>query len=363
MTKPNSFWQNWSKTKGTSYAKRHNSSRFINFSGGENSFGTPSGITNELKNIRSKDINKFPDANCTKVKKKIAEILKISENMISVGNGSDELIENISRIFIERSDKFLIIVPTFFRFAEACLKAGGIPIFVETADSKFKFDKKVINETLREIKKEQPKIIWICSPNNPTGEFMSMSNINKIIKISKGLVVVDEAYSEFIENFHSATKNISKFENLIVIKTLSKGFGLAGIRFGFAITNPNIAQILEGWRLPFNVNSVTQKLALKAFDKTAHLKFVNRELTRERKWLFSEIRKLKNFELGGNSKTNLFLLRHKKKDIFEELLKQRIFAGDFREQEGIEAMKFVRINVKERKENKILLTALKNINL
>lgn len=365
--KPNSFWINCFKKARQSYVDRN--VKFLhlnNFSGGENTFLLSKKIINEA-NIGLKDLNNFPDPSCQMIKSKIADVFHVPSTCITIGNGSDEIIENIPRIFLEPNEEILTITPTFFRFIEASkkMKAKVLTILTSPKD-KFRFTSKVIKNVCTVIKKRQPKIIWLCSPNNPTGAVMSLKQIEKIILISKNLIIVDEAFQEFVDpqNKKSAIRLIKQHKNLIVIRTFSKAWGLPGIRFGFAISNPCINRILEKWRLPFNTNIFAQKVIISVLNNFHQLQLalIARETENNRRWLFMQIKKLSNLEIGADSKSNLFILRHKSKDLFKELLKRNILAADFRQEKGIQGMGFVRITIQDKPKNIKLLSALKSIN-
>ncbi len=208
------------------------------------------------------------------------------------------------------------------------------------------------------------KLIWLCSPNNPTGQIIKPNLIEKVVKKSKAFVVLDQAFNQ-INSRHGLDSNLKlaiKNRNLIVLQSLSKIWGLAGLRVGWAIGHPETIKILEKFRLPFNIASISQKLAIAALSDGKHLKKVNKFIIKERVFIENELRKLPNFEICSGSKTLFFLLRHKSKDLFELLLKRNILTADFRQANGLKGMGFVRITIRTRKENELLLKVLKQIN-
>jgi histidinol-phosphate aminotransferase len=267
---------------------------------------------------------------------------------------------------LEPNEATLVILPTFFRFIESSLRMKGKIIKVSAlAKDGFKFNEKLMKKVLILIKRFQPKIIWLCSPNNPTGETMTLEQIEIITKKSENLVAVDEAFQEFVdpENKKSAINLIKKHNNLLVLKTFSKSWRLSGIRFGFAIGSPKIIGILEKWRLPFTVSDISKQIVLNFIDRQDNIKPLITVIINNRRNLFNEIKKLKNFEIGADSKTNVFILRHKNKDIFKELLKHNILTADLRNLDGLKGKNFVRVTIKSKKENNILLKVLSIINL
>ena len=363
--KPNSFWENIFQNRSQSYLNNNTVFKtFRNFSSGENALSLPSNILGVFKNTKIEDLQTIPDIKCQKIKERISQIFHITPEMISVGNGSDEIIENIPRVFLEPHEFILTIAPTFFRFIEASRKMKGNVLTVfTTPEEKFRFTKNVIDKALTVILEHQPKIIWLCSPNNPTGAVMTSDQINRLVRASNNLVVIDEAFHEFIdpENKKTAVSLLKEHKNLLVLKTFSKSWGVSGIRFGFAIGHPKIIKILEQWRLPFNINALSGKVVLTLLNDINHLKFISEKTKENREKLFKEIKRLPDFEIGADSKTNIFILKHRKKDLFQELIRKGILTADLRNVVGLEGKKFVRITLHDRKKNLILLKALRKI--
>ena len=211
------------------------------------------------------------------------------------------------------------------------------------------------------IKQLNPQVIWLCSPNNPTGETINPKLVARIAQKTKGLVVVDEAYQEIFdpENKFSAVKLIKEHKNILVTKSFSKAFGLAGIRVGMCIANSKIAKALESNQLNFPISTSSERAAISALDDSDFLNKVHDHFEKERKFLFSEIDKLSNLERGGNSKTNIFILKHKKKSIFNLFLKENIMVADFNKMNGLEDQGFARITIKNHFENIQLLNVLR----
>jgi histidinol-phosphate aminotransferase len=265
-------------------------------------------------------------------------------------------------MIIERDDHCLIIDPTFFRFKESSLAAGGKIISLKPRPGdKFKPNSQLIDSIISESKKAVVKLIWICNPNNPTGEVYNPDQIIEVVKKSGSFVVIDEAFYEYYdpENKHSAINLISKYKNLLVLRTLSKAYGLAGIRFGYAIGSKEVIKIIENYRNTLLMtSSVVQKIAKVALEDQAYLKKTVMQTRALRIDLFACISKIKNIELGGLSKTNIYLLKHKYKNLYEELLKRNILTSNFNEVDGIKNRGYVKVTVAKEKENKKLIKIL-----
>lgn len=355
MIKTNSFFHHAFSGRGKSYVETAETEKgLINFSGGEV----------HLAQNRAADLAGYPDPACRELKRVIAKRFGVSETMIAVGNGSDEIIENIPRVFLEPGDPCLFVVPTFFRFIESCrkMKAKIITVATEEKDG-FLVTPTVLVKIKAEIRKHRPKIIWLDSPNSVSGTVIPITLIKEILSVANGLVVIDEVHHELIdpENKKSATALLSKHENLIILRSASKAFGLAGIRFGFGLTDPKIAAGLERWRLLFTVNTFAQKAVIAAFSDTTRLIKVTEDVGRLRKMVLSSIPQIPGFVIGADSQTHLFLLKHKNFDLFETLRHHGILAADLRQAPGLEGKGYVRLNIKTPKETMLLLNTLRII--
>ena len=280
-------------------------------------------------------LHEYPGVEIIKLKSKIANWLRITPDMIVLGAGSDDLINLIPQVFLEPEEKVFVKIPTFFRILEAIHKVRG----------------RLINTP------DHAKLVWLCNPNNPTGEITN-------IKINPDqLTIVDEAYQEICDpkNEKSTLNLLPKNKNLLITKTFSKAFGLAGIRVGFAVGHPEIINILNRWQTNFPISSVSAQIAQMALDNLDFLSFVHGHFAREREFIFDELSNLNNIE-HSQSQTNVFIARHKKAKLFNLLLKENILTADFDQANGLENKGFVRITIKQHKENALLVNALKKAN-
>ncbi len=214
------------------------------------------------------DYNRYPDPHCILLREKLDEKLGLPFSKTVIGNGSDELIDNLIRTFCEpKEDKIIIMNPTY----------GAYKVFadinnVETVFVNYKPSFEIDFELLRTVisKEKNLKILFICSPNNPTGKAENYKTIEEIIKIFNGIVIVDEAYGEFSEQ-KSCVELISKYDNLVVLKTLSKCFAAAGIRAGIMVANEEIVKVINNMKAPYNVSASTQKEALNILEKSEQI--------------------------------------------------------------------------------------------
>lgn len=218
----------------------------------ENAFGSPLPIT----------VNRYPDPLQLQLKEKLGKLKGILPENICLGNGSDELVDLSIRIFCEPKIDNVIVCPPTFRMYEVASDVNEIEVRKVMLDHAFGLD-------VLEIKKaidKHTKIIFICSPNNPTGNIMQREAIEEILGFFKGIVIVDEAYNDFADQ-PSVKDLLLKNNNLMVMQTMSKVWGLAGLRLGMVFADKEIIRLLTTVKMPYNVSTPTQQLAMKALDE------------------------------------------------------------------------------------------------
>jgi len=209
------------------------------------------------ENPYNKPFNRYPDPLQIEVKKRLAEIKGVKEEQIFLGNGSDEAIDLMYRCFTRPGkDNVVAIEPTYGMY-EVCAEINDIKYRKVLLDENFQ----IKAEKLLEACDYNTKLIWTCSPNNPTGNNINRDEIKKVIEDFGGLVVVDEAYSDF-SNAKPFRLDLDKYPNLVVLNTFSKAWGCAAIRLGMAFAHKDIIDILNKVKYPYNVNSLTQQQAL-----------------------------------------------------------------------------------------------------
>jgi histidinol-phosphate aminotransferase len=205
--------------------------------------------------------NRYPDPLQWKVKEKLAQIKKAEPQQIFLGNGSDEAIDLLIRAFCEpNADSILITVPTYGMYA-VCAEVNAVAIQEVKLTPSFDLDLDSLNRSIQ----PNTRIIFLCSPNNPTANLLSRNKIESVLKTFQGIVVVDEAYIDFA-NDTSFISELSNYSNLVVLQTFSKAWGLAGLRLGMAFANEEIINMLNKIKYPYNINIRTQELALEALD-------------------------------------------------------------------------------------------------
>lgn len=205
-----------------------------------------------IKRIESMEFNRYPDSECTALKTAVSKYTGVDTASIGIGNGSDELISVLLQTFIEPGDTIAVHNPSFSMYkiyGTIC----GARIWEYNLDSDFKMK---LDEYITCIQKKKPKVIFLCNPNNPTGGRLELMEIEQILKNAAGIVVVDEAYYEFCGL--TAAGLLSRYKNLIIMRTFSKAMGLAGLRVGYMLACPRIINFIDRVRSPFNVNAFAQ---------------------------------------------------------------------------------------------------------
>lgn len=298
------------------------------------------------------EFNRYPDSTHKKIRTQISELKNISSEKIAVGNGSDELIDLIIKIFCEpKKDSVLMMNPSFAMY-------GFYASINENAVLKLQLDEnfEIQKEDFLKISKEnQSKIFFLCSPNNPTGNFIE--DIEFYIKNFYGIVVVDEAYIEFSDK-KSAIELLEKYPNLIVLQTFSKAWGMAGARVGIAYASEEIIRLIYTVKAPYNVNSLSLNLASESLKNINEFKNNLQDILSERAWLNEEFKNIKCIQKVFPTDANFFLIEFKDaENVFFKLLENEILTS----KRFPQIPNCIRINVGRREENKQLINVLKTI--
>src|SRR5687768_4014014 len=299
--------------------------------------------------------NRYPDPLQWKVKDKLAGIKKVKPEQIFLGNGSDEPIDLIIRAFCEpNQDSILITEPTYGMY-KVCAEVNAVNVQQVLLTPDFDLDLEAFPNTFD----ASTKVIFLCSPNNPTGNLMSRDRIVEVLKRFYGLVVIDEAYIDFTKS-KSFVNELKKYPNLVVLQTFSKAWGLAGLRLGVCYASEEIISVLNKIKYPYNVNIRTQELALDALENAYKKDIWVDEIVKERNILAVELKKLKITERVFPSDANFLLVRVKDaQSTYQYLMDKRIIVRD-RSRVNL-CYNCIRITVGTPEENKRLLEALKLI--
>lgn len=310
--------------------------------------------SNDIKEIYQV-LNRYPDPEAKSLKKIVSKYLGVKSGNILQGNGSDELIYYLITTF---GGPVLYPVPTFSMYG-IIAKAIGEKTIEIPLDKEFDLD---LEKMIKAIKKQKPKLIFISSPNNPTGNCFSSEKILKIIEVSalcithhSSLVVVDEAYQPFSSKM-GFIPFLKDYKNLVIMRTLSK-VGLAGLRTGFIIADEEIIKGVNKVRLPFNVNSLSQRIAVEALKDRKTLQKYIKTIISGREILFNELSKIDGIK-PYPSEANFILFRVKDSErIYQSLLKKGIL---IRNMKGI-VDGCLRVTVGTPEENRIFIKAMRGV--
>ncbi|QDI89129.1 histidinol-phosphate transaminase [Candidatus Nitrosopumilus sp. SW] len=264
------------------------------------------------------DVREYPLGGVEKLVSKLSKYLKVPENMIGVGNGSDQILDLFLANFASKKTKILTSDPTFGFFEERC-KLYSIPCTKIPFSSDMKLD---IGKFDTNLKKCQ--ILYLDSPNNPTGFQFSKTQLESLIKKFDGLIIIDEAYGEFGDS--STVSLTKKYENLIVVKTFSKAFGLAGLRLGYFIANKKIVEVFnQVLQYPYPLNTLAIEAGIASLDKVDQMKEASEIIKSERKKIIENLSKYDAFTVF-DSKANFVLFDAKGADkrVFSALVEQGI---------------------------------------
>jgi len=300
-------------------------------------------------------INRYPDPRQTSLKQVLAKQKKVSENAILIGNGSDEVLDLIFRAFCEPKEDNVISLPPTYGMYGVLAQLNDIENKEVFLTTDFQLN---VEEILNQVTK-QTKIIFLCSPNNPTGNSFSRESIKKIVKNFNGFVVIDEAYIDFSMQ-ESWLTQLENYPNLIITQTLSKAYGLAGIRIGVLYASPKIIAVLNKIKPPYNINTLSQTQAIVSLNAFNKLQNDLSALLELRTILIKELDKLYFVEKVFATDANFILIRVDDANLrYQQLLSKDIVVRNRSNQPLCENC--LRITIGTQSENEKLITILKQL--
>jgi len=301
-------------------------------------------------------INRYPDAQSFYLKRRLAKVLNIGTDNLVLGNGSDELIDIIIKTFVEDDENIITADTTFLEYEIIASvnnrKVTKVPLRY------FKYD-------LESIKKKidkKTKLIFIANPNNPTGTYITKFELDDFMADlpDNVLLVLDEAYDTFIDvnDYPNSKKYLSKHKNIIVLKTFSKAYGLAGLRIGYVIADAELSSYMERVRQPFNINSLAQAGALAALDDKDFLRKTRTTVLDGKRYLYDNLKKLGIAYVPSVANFILIDVGQDCVEFFNKMLKFGVIVRDMK-QYGLK--NFIRVTVGTKKENVRFIRVLKKI--
>ena len=294
-------------------------------------------------------LNLYPDDNYTQLKEAIVNYIGCKIENISVGNGSSELLDLCVKTFVDTNELILSLDPTFSMYS----------IYAKIVNSRYigagEGNDFTINvdDVIKSIKENNPKLTIICNPNNPTGTTIKRDDVLRIVKSTDNVVIVDEAYMEFSNE--SVVDEIENYDNLIVVKTMSKAFSMAGIRTGYLIANEKLVKTIEKVRPPYNLNSISALLATKALKQKDKMLSYVENLKVEREKIYEKLLDMgvKAYKSGAN----FVFFSSKVDNLAEKLIDNDVLIRKF----GGKLDNYYRVTVGSPKENEAFLNAMKKI--
>ncbi len=303
-------------------------------------------------------LNRYPDPYQNTLKAKISDIKQIPPDRILLGNGSDEVIDLIIRLCCKPfKDQILTLPPTYGMY-KVVADLNGIEVIEVPLDQDFQIQLDDLKLNTQDNEK-QAKIIFICSPNNPSGNLIERSKIEYILDNFKGLVVIDEAYQDFSSQKSWSTQ-LDHYPHLIVLQTFSKAWGMAGARLGMCFAHPQIIAYLNKIKPPYNINQLTQKQVLKALHHKAEVFHSLQILLEERSKLIQYLQKIEWVETIYPTEANFILIKvDDANKRYDQLLERKIVVRNRHHLPGCKNC--LRISIGTPDENKILMNTLKQL--
>jgi len=328
--------------------------RIIKLASNENPLGVSFKVKEAIKKNLS-EIHRYPDSCGFYLKRKLAKILKISPFQIVLGNGSDELIDVVIKTFVNSQENIITAKPTFLEY-EIIARINNRKI-ITVALNNFKYDL----DRIRKAINYKTKLIFIANPNNPTGTYINKQELESFLKNlpKKIIVVLDEAYDLFVdaEDFSSGL-NYPSFENIIVLKTFSKAYGLAGLRLGYAIACKEFASYMEKARQPFNVNSLAQIAGCAALEDKNFSERTKKAILEGKQYLYQQLDKLKIKYIPSVANFIMLDVGMDSYEAFKKMLKYGVIVRDLK-QYGLD--NFIRLTIGTKPQNQRFIEVLKKI--
>lgn len=310
----------------------------------ENPFGSP----------LSENYNRYPDPQQLRLKEKISQIKGVPVENIFLGNGSDEAIDLLFRIFCDPGKDNAIIFPPTYGMYEVCAAINDIEVKKVPLTEKFQLNIDAIETAID----DSTRLIFICSPNNPTGNNINRNDIELILNNFNGLVVIDEAYINYSRQ-KTLIPELLEYPNLVILQTLSKAWGLAGLRLGMAFAGLPVISYMNKVKYPYNVNTATQMLAIEALSNISSTNNWIKTIAEQKEILSNELIKFPFVKIVYPSDANFLLVKMKEaSNVYKYLSTCGIIVRD--RSNVVLCEDSLRITIGTPEENKQLLTALKD---
>ncbi|WP_044749080.1 histidinol-phosphate transaminase [Bacillus alveayuensis] len=335
--------------------KEYNLDKVVKLASNENPFGC-SELVKKVLVDHFDNMAIYPDGYAFAIREKLANHLGVNMDQLIFGNGSDEIVQIICRSYLGKGTNTVMATPTFPQYRHNAVIEGA-----EIREIPLKNGEHDLENMLQAID-EKTRVVWVCNPNNPTGVYIPESQLLSFLEKvpTDVLVVLDEAYYEYVtqEDYPNSINLLQKYENLMILRTFSKAYGLASLRIGYGIANPTLIKEMEPAREPFNTNTLAQKAAFVALDDQDFIEYCRNENEKGLKqyYCFCEEFNLKYFPSQGN-----FILINFGRDaneLFEALLKKGFIV---RSGKALGFPTSLRITVGSTEQNEAIIQHLKEL--
>jgi len=325
----------------------------VNLASNENPYPPPQAVLERIRSV-SIEANRYPDPTYRQLKSALSKYVEQPEERIAVGSGSTEILDMVCKVFLEPFDKIVLASPSYSMYVLMGMLRDARVEFIETAQRGFRLEAAPLLDLGADA-----KLIFLCSPNNPTGLTIKRKDIERILREAQGIVVMDEAYSEFSGT--SVAEMVPDHPNLIVTRSMSKFFSLAGLRVGYALSGEDVVSDLEKVRNPFSITRISEQAAISALCHLDHYEMVKEQILAERRMLFRELRRM-DYVKPYPSSANFIMMSIDGVDfdVVEQLARRGVLVRDLRGVPGLEG-DFIRVTVGKHEENAIFLDSLRKI--
>ena len=333
---------------------RENIKNLTPYSSARDEFSADAGVFLDANENPFGDFNRYPDPYQKTLKTEISKIKNIETNKIFLGNGSDEVIDLLMRIFAEpKKDKILVFNPTYGMY-EVSANINDVEVVSYPLNEDFQIE---FTKDLEEILKDDNlKLVFVCSPNNPSGNLIARKSVLEILQKFNGIVVVDEAYEDFSKE-QSWISEIDNFPQLVVMQTFSKAWGMAGLRVGMAFAQPEILDLMNKVKPPYNISILNQKEVYNSLQNIEEFRENLNEILEQRSFIENELLKFNFVKKIYPSDANFLLIKVENADqLYNYLVDEKIIIRN--RNKVVENC--VRITIGNQEENQKLLQSLKN---
>lgn len=329
-------------------------SGIIKLNQNENPFDIPEEIKRELiQEFLGRPWNRYPDVFPVELLEALSDYVQHPADGIIAGNGSNELMYTVMMATVTKGSNVLIPTPSFFLYEKAVNVFDGEVLSVPlNSDLSFPTEK-----ILEAAKRESPALIVLVSPNSPTGQSISFEDVDRILSETSSLVLVDEAYIEF-SNKRSTQALIERYDRLMVLRTFSKAFSMAGLRVGYLLCQPALCAELGKPKIPFSVNNFSASVAMKLMQQRTLIDERIQFIKKQKSFLWADLRSMNGVEVFP-SDTNflIFRTRHESNTLFERLLREDVLVRDVSSYPMLRRM--LRVNAGTERENEAFLSVLR----